>query len=265
MEKKTEIMIKQDSPAGVAENLLRTAIDKNLPVEAMEKLLSMRQELKREWAREQFYQSLSALQAELPEIKKDKVVVGKDGKVRYRYASLDQIVKQVKDLLAKHGFSYTFVATYEPGAVVVRCIASHLAGHQESAEFRATIERDAFMGEIQKIGSALTYGKRYSFCSVFGIMTADEDTDAEPEDTEVHHPKSPESGHPQSEGIFATEAQLKKLHVLFEKLGIVATEDRLAYVKKALGITVKSSRELTKKQASMLIDLLEGGTNEDYK
>lgn len=34
------------------------------------------------------------------------------------------------------------------------------------------------MGEIQKIGSALTYAKRYSFSLVFGITTADEDTDA---------------------------------------------------------------------------------------
>ncbi len=177
----------------LAESLIQQAIERGMPVENLEKLLVMRRELKAEWAKEQYYQALSAFQAECPEILKDSLVKGKDGEERYRYASLDTIVKQVKGLLAKHSFSYSFQTAFEQGAVVVSCIASHRSGHQERADFRASIEKNSYMGETQKWGAALTYAKRYSFCAVFGIMTADEDTDASPE-KQVSNPAHKNNG-----------------------------------------------------------------------
>ncbi len=168
----------QIEQSGTAEILLQQAIEKGLPVEALEKLLIMRRELKEERAKSLFFQSLSAFQSECPEIKKDQTVYGKDGTPRYKYASLDSIIKQVKHLLQKHGFSYTFKTEYEQNQVTVTCVVTHVAGHQEEASFTAPIEQASFMSDIQKVGSALTYAKRYSFCAAFGIMTADEDTDA---------------------------------------------------------------------------------------
>lgn len=251
----------------IAENFIQQAIEKNMPVEAMEKLLSMRDTLKKEWARERFFESLSQFQAECPEIVKDKVVVGKDGKtIRYRYASLDTIVRTVKPLLQKYGFSYTFSTLFDPTAIVVTCLASHKDGWQEQASFRAVIEKDAYMSEIQKWGSAMTYAKRYAFCSVFGIISADEDTDAADmiEDTEDYKQDS-ETASSEKKPDLATEAQLKYINTLLEQHGYKDREKRLAVVSDALGRNVSSSKELTKAEAAKLIEKLREARDEDNK
>ena len=53
-----------------AEALIAKAIDKNVPVETMERLLAMRRELKAEWAKEEFDKAMSAFQSDCPIIKK---------------------------------------------------------------------------------------------------------------------------------------------------------------------------------------------------
>src|SRR5512147_98529 len=88
------------------EALIAKAIDKNVPVETMERLLAMRRELKAEWAKSQFDRAMAAFQAECPVIEKTSKV--SFGTTNYSYAALDEIVKQVKALLAQNGFSYTF-------------------------------------------------------------------------------------------------------------------------------------------------------------
>jgi hypothetical protein len=159
--------------------LFAQAIDKNVAVETMEKLLSMRQQLKSEWARERYHTALAAFQQECPIIKKTKIVMNKDGKTeRYRYAPLDSILNQVRDLIAKHGFNYHVAAAIEGRAVTATCIATHKDGHSEQSSFTVPIDPDAYMNEAQKFASALTFSKRYSFIDVFGILTGDEDDDA---------------------------------------------------------------------------------------
>ena len=56
--------------------------------------------------------------------------------------------------------------------------AAHVAGHKESTEFTAPVDKDAYMTEPQKWSSAATFAKRNAFCNAFGILTGDEDTDA---------------------------------------------------------------------------------------
>lgn len=54
-----------------------------------------------------------------------------------------------------------------------------------------------------------------------------------------------------------TPAQMKKLHASFSDKGFVDRDDRLAYVNEIVGIEVASSKDLTKDQASRVIDALE--------
>ena len=158
--------------------LMSQAIDKNVPVETMEKLLAMRRELRAEQAREQYHAALAKFQAELPVIKKTKRVMNKDGKTeRYRYAPLDSIVAQVKRLLDKHGFSHQEDASIEGKFVTARCVITHKEGHSETSAFSVPIDPDAYMNEAQKYASALTFTKRYAFCNALGILTGDADTD----------------------------------------------------------------------------------------
>lgn len=163
-----------------AELLIATALEKQVPIETMERLMAMRRELRQEAAKEAFISAMSAFQSECPVIEKRKDVMNKDGRsVRYSYAPLDSIISQTRELLTRHGFSYKFESTTAEKVIRATCIASHKDGHSESTSFEAAIDPDAYMNIAQKFGSALTFAKRYAFCNAFGIVTGDEDDDSE--------------------------------------------------------------------------------------
>ena len=168
---KTDVNIAQFSP----ENLISQAIDKALPVETMEKLLMMRRELKAEFAKEEFDSAMSRFQADCPIIEKNKS--GPNGV--YKYAPLEEIVKQVKKELEKNGFSYSILTNMTAEKVKVTCVAKHKLGHSESSDVELPLaNKTGMMNAPQQTAATMTYAKRYAFCNAFGIMTGDEDTDA---------------------------------------------------------------------------------------
>src|SRR3712207_2584294 len=90
------------------EMLIAQAIEKQVPVETMERLLAMRRELKAERAKEQYNRAMAGFQGECPTIQKTKEVKTNSGKVAYRYAPIESIQEQTKHLIQKYGFSYAF-------------------------------------------------------------------------------------------------------------------------------------------------------------
>jgi len=174
-----------------AEALIAKAIDKNVPVETMERLLAMRRELNAEWAKEAFDRAMSAFQADCPTIEKTKAVKTKSGIVAYKYAPIESIVSQVKGFLKKHGFSYsTTMELIENGTIKVRVAikVTHAAGHSELTEMTVPLgNKTDIMSQTQVVASAQTFAKRYAFCNAFGILTGDEDSDA---NTQAQSPKT---------------------------------------------------------------------------
>lgn len=162
-----------------AQSLIQMAIEKGLPVETMERLLAMRRELRAEAAKEIFDRAMAKFQAECPVIEKTKEVKDINGKILYKYAPLDAIIQQVKEHLGNNGLSYAIQTEMTATHVKVTCIAKHEAGHSESATVDMPLaNRTGIMNAPQQVASTLSFGKRYAFCNVLGIMTGDEDTDA---------------------------------------------------------------------------------------
>lgn len=166
------------------EMLIAQAIDSKVPVETMEKLLALMTRVKAERAKEAFFRDLAGFQDECPVINKTKIVRNKESKgggVRYRYAPLDDIVKQVSPYLKKYGFSYTIQTVFEkdPPAIISILSVHHIGGHSRDSEFRVPIGSSEYMTEQQAHASASTFSKRYVFCNGFGILTGDEDNDAQ--------------------------------------------------------------------------------------
>lgn len=176
--------VERAQPPVTVEAMILRAIDKGVTVDTMERLMAMRRELKAEMAKAAFDQSLAEFQRACPAIRKTKKVFerGSTTKVRYSYAPLESIVEQTKELIAKHGFSYTVDAQVETVGdrhwVTALCKVTHSAGHSQVSQFKVPIDPDAYMNEAQKFASALTFTKRYAFVSAFGLMTADEDDDS---------------------------------------------------------------------------------------
>jgi hypothetical protein len=80
---------------------------------------------------------------------------GKDG-FTYHYASLDHIVKQIKQLLFENGFSYTFDTKKTEKSLTTYCKVKHIDGHMEVSTFESAIDTSARMNISQKDGAANT-------------------------------------------------------------------------------------------------------------
>lgn len=165
------------------EGLIAKAIEKDSPLDVLTKLNEMRKEMDGENAKRAYFAALSAFQAECPEVPKSRVAHG--SKFNYNYAPLEVVVRTVSPFLTKHGLSYDLKYEQpEINIVIATCVAHHVGGHSEESVVKMPIDPEAFMNPQQQIGSAITYGKRYAFCNVFGIMTADQDDDGKGADPE---------------------------------------------------------------------------------
>jgi ERF superfamily len=173
----------QQAPPAISpiEAMISAAVDKALPVETIEKLVGLYQKLKAEEAKQAYAEDMAQFQAECPVIHKSaKAEVNTQrGNYEYHYAPLEDIIAQTAPLRAKYGFSYKWEVRYEanPAALIVTCIVTHRKGHSDSSDFRSPIDSAGRMNVIQQSASSLTYGRRYSLTSVFGIATGEQDDD----------------------------------------------------------------------------------------
>lgn len=263
--------IPQQSSADI---LLQKAVDKGLSVETMERLVALRKELRAEQAKEAYDDAMAKMQGEIPVIEKTKKVYNKppnDKTVRYCYAPLDSIVSQVKPFLAKFGFSYSITTDQsDPKMVVAICTVKHKMGHSEVSSFAIPIDNASAMSAPQRFAAALSFAKRYAFSNAFGIMTCDDDTDANIDEDEiiVVTSKASEGPRPQlvvpqkviepKQGLGgkyvikdpeapASPAQIAAVTHARSKYGMTEEAFLLAY-----GIT--EMKQLKKGQASKLID-----------
>lgn len=160
------------------ETFISQAIQSNVPIETLERLLAMRDKIKAERAKELFDSAMADLQGEIPMIQKTKEVKTNSGKVAYKYAPIESIVEQIKPYLQKHGFSYSSSMEVLDNGVKATIKVKHRDGHFETSEMQVPLgNKTDIMSASQVVAAAQTFAKRYAFCNAFGIMTGDEDTD----------------------------------------------------------------------------------------
>jgi hypothetical protein len=177
------------------------ALANNAPIETLEKLFALHEKMQANRARAAYVVALADFQGECPVVQKLKKVLNKDGRtVRYQYAPLDSIVEQVKGILAKNRLSYKWEVENKPGIIKATVIITHELGHSETSSFEIPIDTEGYMTAPQKVASALTFAKRYTFCNALGISTGDEDTDA----TDVG--KEPQAKSPKAQMVFLLRA-----------------------------------------------------------
>lgn len=180
--KKTKAVVKVGKKVpqkSMPERFIEKAIDKGLDVQAIEKLMTMRRELRAEFAEEEFNKAMAELQSECPVIKRSKEGgKTKSGQVAYMYAPLDQIKEETRDLIKKHGFSYIFKTGKTESRVLARCIVKHIAGHEEESTVDLPLTTGTnVMSSTQVEAATMTFAKRYAFCDAFGIVTGGDDNE----------------------------------------------------------------------------------------
>lgn len=166
------------------ERLIASAIEHQVSVEALERLLAMRQQLRAERSRDAFAAAMANFQQTCPPIPKRRTAVVQTksgGSYTYSFANLADILQAIGPALAAQGLSVSFDAQQTGQALQVSCRVSHCDGHSEATTIPIPIGASGRLPASQEIGTALTYGRRYALSAALGIVTSDEEANTWPE------------------------------------------------------------------------------------
>lgn len=163
------------------EQILYVAVQNRDGVNAdtLEKLVELKERIEAKEAEKEFNQAMAKFQNECPII--EKKTTAKDersGKEYFRYAALEDIIDAIKEPLASNGLSYKFDSQLIEGKRIrVDCTVTHEMGHRVTSTFESEIDGTARMNAIQKNGSTITYGRRFSLMMALGLIAKGEDDD----------------------------------------------------------------------------------------
>lgn len=162
------------------EQLLTLAVNNNLDIDKLERLMSLQKDWQADQARKAFFSSLAQFQSEVPDLRKSKKV-GFDskegGRVEYNYAPLADITRQIKVTCKDCGLSYRWEINDNKEEIKVTCLVTHLDGHTERTTMTANPDSSGKKNPIQARGSAIEYLKRYTLIGALGLSTTDSDVD----------------------------------------------------------------------------------------
>lgn len=178
-----EIVPTMDSPNAITQ-LLSLAIDRNVPVETIEKLVALHERMADRSAAMEFAEAMTAFRTECPPITKtqenSQFQVTRSGvKRNARFAPLEEIDRVARPVAARHGLTWTWDTRIEGELMHVSCRVAHVGGHSVVTNVSMPFESKAGSSPQQKFGSAQSYGMRYSLIAAMGITTADEDVDGQ--------------------------------------------------------------------------------------
>jgi hypothetical protein len=174
--KNKAVVIQPKTVVANPSQLLEMAVDKNLDVEKLSKLMELQREYNADVARKNFFNAFMEFQSKSPEIRKTKEVVF--GNTKYHYAPLADIVRQLKDAIKDCELSYRWEIKDNKETIEVTCIVTHSDGHGERTTMSASPDTSGSKNSIQARGSAIEYMKRYTLIGALGLTTADTDIDA---------------------------------------------------------------------------------------
>jgi hypothetical protein len=167
-------------------DLLRLAIERDVDVEKLERLIQMRdRELLRQ-AQSEYDRAFAEMQKEYVPVHKDSSAKDGGGKVLYKYAPLETILKTYAPIWTEHGFSWTWeekpvTISYDGKdhrGLEITCVVN---GHGYEKRYPVQVEIPTptkFTNAVQVTGVAKTYGRRYSLIDAFSPIIEDEDDDA---------------------------------------------------------------------------------------
>lgn len=171
----TKAVVKIDNAIPSPANLLQLAVEKDVDIEKLSKLMDLQERWDAQQAKKEYYASLSKFQVECPPILKSKA--GYDN--RYYYAPLDQIIKVIKKPLYDNELTYRWEQAKKDKQIIITCIITHVSGHSEQTTLDDVADTSGSKNAIQAMGSTVQYLRRYTLESVLGIATSSTDVDGE--------------------------------------------------------------------------------------
>lgn len=166
------------APESVLAAIAQIAKSPDVDVAKMQMLLDMQERLMNRQAEIAFNASMQAAQSEMKQILRDAKAEGKP------YARLETIDLKTREIVTRNGFALTFGSkeAKKEGAVCVTCHVMHRAGHSRDYELEGDLDTTGIKGSqnktnIQGLGSAVSYLRRYLKLMIFDLILTNEDND----------------------------------------------------------------------------------------
>lgn len=162
----------------------RIALRPDADVTKLEKIIELQERIMAFNARAAFNTAYAAMQGEIP------TIIERGQTNNGKYARLEDIVEKVRPILQKHGFTLSHRTEWpDTKSVRVVGILTHQQGHERTSEFLSAADTSGSKNAIQGLGSAVSYGRRYTTKDLLNIVTRDEDDDGQR--TEKPVPEAP--------------------------------------------------------------------------
>lgn len=155
----------------------RAAMNPDVDVDKMERLLAMQERVMERTARTAYFAALAQMQPDLPVITERGAIKNREQQVQSTYARWEDINDAIRPLLAHHGFALSFRTGREDGCPTVTGVLSHREGHSEETTMVLPIDSSGSKNNVQGVGSSTSYGKRYTAIALLNITTRGEDDD----------------------------------------------------------------------------------------
>lgn len=165
----SEVALQENSLAGVLEKALE---NNQVTPELLNGFLDFQERLDLKRAEQEFNRSLTKAIAEIPDF--EKMRQGHNSK----YTPFEVINHTVKPILQRNDLYLTFYTSMEePKTIDVTAKITHVDGFSQKTIMRLPFDTSGNKNDVQSVGSAVSYGKRYTMCALLNITTHNEDDD----------------------------------------------------------------------------------------
>ena len=156
------------------------------------------------------FAAIAAVQAKLDPIVADDEADA--GKYTYRYATLPQVWRHIRPLLAEAGLAVVYETESANEKLSVRLRVKHPASDTEHAIVLPLV---GYTATMQGLGGVLTYARRYLLHLAFGLAIEGEDKDAgqgpQPKARPARQAQQPQRSASAHDGAKLTAAQVQLL------------------------------------------------------
>ncbi len=158
-----------DTNSGLLVAIQRVAENPQADIEKMERLMALYERMEAKRAVADYASAFAAMQCELPSIGEKGNAAG-----RYTYALWEHINAAIKPILSAHGFAISF----KVDGPNVTATLMHVGGHSDSTTITVAPDASGNKNAVQALGSAISYGKRYTASALLNLTSHGEDDDA---------------------------------------------------------------------------------------
>lgn len=160
----------------IREMVNRPGVTEN--VAALKEMVALQERMEDRNAKKAFVAALQRFQAAVKHVQVTRIVPTKVGGIKYKYAPIEDIQREIEGPQQANGFTITFSQRLGPGIVTAICRLTHISGHSESNEYTVRAGKGPHDGtERDADVAASTVAQREALCDALNIVRDREQTE----------------------------------------------------------------------------------------